>query len=47
MEWKILSVSIPVKDIAQSMSFYEKIIDINQDENTSHSVFFENNDDRF
>ena len=47
MEWKILSVSIPVKDIAQSMSFYEKIIDINHEENTSHSAFFENNDDRF
>ena len=47
MEWKILNVSVPVKDIAQSMSFYRMIIDINDDENSSQRVFFKNNDDRF
>ena len=47
MEWKILNVSVPVKDIAQSMLFYKMIIDITHHENTSHRAFFENNDDRF
>ena len=47
MEWKILHISVPVKDIARSILFYSMIIDITNDENTSHKVFFENNNDRF
>ena len=45
MNWKILNVSIPVKNLEKSKDFYNTLLDNNLEDKNFYKKFFEKSDD--